>query len=159
MKIRPLQIDDKVYIQQLLKETDTFTNEEIEVATELIDIYLNDIKQRDYQIYSGVSDNNKILGYTCFGPTSLTIGTFDLYWIAVKPVYQGYGYGKKLLQFTEDTIRHSGGRLIIVETSSQSKYEKTRLFYIKNNYSEIARIKEYYKINDDLVIYGKYLSQ
>jgi hypothetical protein len=51
-----------------------------------------------------------------------------------------------------------GGRLIIAETSSQARYEKTRLFYLHHGYSEMARIGDYYRPGDDLVVYGKYLS-
>lgn len=159
LNIRKLSIEDKKPIQQLLKETDVFSSEEVKVATELMDIYLNDPNQKDYYVYSAFNEKDEIVGYTCFGPTSLTIGTFDLYWIAIKPIYQNCGYGKKLLHFVEDTIKAQNGRLVIVETSSLPKYEKTRIFYIRNKYSELARIKDYYKISDDLIIYGKYLSQ
>jgi hypothetical protein len=56
-------------------------------------------------------------------------------------------------------VKSQGGRLIIAETSSRPKYEKTRKFYLSNKYEELARIKDYYQIDDDLVIYGKYVSQ
>jgi hypothetical protein len=48
---------------------------------------------------------------------------------------------------------------VVAETSSQPKYENTRRFYLKCDYLEVARIRDYYKPGDDLVVYGKYLSQ
>jgi hypothetical protein len=47
--------------------------------------------------------------------------------------------------------------LVVAETSSQPKYEKTRRFYLTRGYAELARIRDYYRRGDDLVVYGKYL--
>lgn len=140
-------------------ETMMFTNEEVRVAVELIDIVLNNPGQRDYQICAGISDRQQVVGYYCIGPKALTNGTYDLYWIAVSPGSQQQGHGKQLLDHAEEQILHAGGRLIVAETSSQPKYEPTRRFYLRNRYAEVARIKDYYKQGDDLVIYGKYVSQ
>jgi len=157
--IRKLQRDDKEPIRQIIEETDVFTNEEVAIAIELIEIFLDDPKQQDYDLYTAVTENSEIAGYVCLGPTPLTNGTFDLYWIAVKPSLHGQGIGKQLLNYAETNALRNNGRLLIAETSSQPKYESTRIFYIKNNYAEISRITDYYKPGDDLVVYGKYLSQ
>ena len=157
--IRTFLPEDKDPILALLKETDVFTEEEIGVATELMDVFLHDHKQKDYDIYTALADQTEVVGYLCIGRTPLTHGTFDLYWLAVKPSYHRSRVGKQLLQHAEHVVKSNSGRLLLTETSSQPNYEKTRTFYIKNEYSEVARIKDYYKIGDDLVIYGKYLSQ
>lgn len=140
-------------------EAGVFTDEEVDVAIELVDYVLNNQHQKDYQIQTATSENKEVLGYYCIGPTPLTAGTFDLYWIAVKPAVNNRGIGKQLLSHAEVLIESQGGRLVIAETSSQPKYERTRKFYLNNRYNELARIKDYYKIDDDLVIYGKYVSQ
>ena len=103
--------------------------------------------------------SGEIIGYYCVGPTPLTRGTYDLYWIAVKPSLHGSGIGKQLLHHAEEWVMAQEGRLIVAETSSQPKYESTRMFYIKNEYREVARVRDYYTVGDDLVIYGKYVSQ
>jgi ribosomal protein S18 acetylase RimI-like enzyme len=159
ISIRKLQHEDKEPIRQILLETDVFTNDEIVIAIELIDIFIDDAKQQDYDLYTAVNEQNEVAGYVCLGPTPLTIGTFDLYWIAVKPSFHGQGIGKQLLRYAETMAQSNNGRLLIAETSSQPKYEATRMFYIKNQYAEISRITDYYKPGDDLVVYGKYLSQ
>ena len=128
------------------------------MALELIDLVIKDPIQKDYIIKIAVSDNGNVQGYYCIGPTPMTIGTFDLYWIAVDASCHNKGVGKRLIQDAEDYVRRTGGRLIIAETSSQSKYENTRNFYIRTNYKELTRIKNYYSDGDDLVVYGKYVS-
>jgi hypothetical protein len=60
------------------------------------------------------------------------------------------------MKYAEDVVKQNQGRLLIAETSSQPKYEKTREFYLRVGYTELARIKDYYKVGDDLVVYGKY---
>ena len=39
----------------------------------------------------------EVVGYACFGPNSLTVGSWDLYWIAVSPALHGNGIGRLLL--------------------------------------------------------------
>jgi len=156
--IRPLRAEDRPTLVEIIRKTGVFTDDEVDVAMELIDIVLTQPGQKDYQIYSA-EENSKVLGYYCIGPTPMTVGTFDLYWIAVDPSIHNKGVGKQLLRHCENLIREQSGRLIIAETSSQEKYYNTRQFYIHNDYSEVARIKDYYKADDDLVIYGKYVSQ
>lgn len=157
--IRTPEPHDRTALRAIIEEVGVFSKEEIDVAVELIDIYLDNEEQKDYHFFTAVDGSNNILGYSCVGPTPLTVGTFDLYWIVVKPVFQHLGIGKRLLKHTEEWVRLRGGRLIIVETSSTAKYENARKFYIGENYRELVRIKEYYKTDDDLIIYGKYLSQ
>ena len=156
--IRTLQPGDRDPIRHLLCDTGVFTNEEVDVAIELLDVYLGNAGQQDYDIRSAVDEQNNVVGYYCVGPTPMTMGTFDLYWIAVAPSHHHRSIGKQLLQHAEENTRSQGGRLLIAETSSKPSYTKTREFYVRNHYMEVARIKEYYKHNDDLVIYGKYLS-
>ena len=151
--------DDKNAIHHILEATGVFTHEEVRVALELIDIFLNDPDQTDYIIRSGVGDTDDVVGYYCIGPTPMTLGTYDLYWIAVKPEVHSRGIGRQLLGHAEQLVALNGGRLLIAETSSQPKYDTTRRFYVTNGYQEVARIKDYYRIDDDLVIYGKYFPQ
>jgi len=157
--IRRIRTEDREPIRILLEETGVFTHDEVTVALELIDTVLHVSDQRDYTICAAENDRGEVTGYYCIGPTPLTESTYDLYWIAVKPASHKTGIGKQLLQHAEEMIRGDGGSLVIAETSSQPKYDGTRNFYLRNAYQEIARIRNYYKPEDDLVIYGKYLSQ
>ena len=156
--IRGLQNTDVAAIRSILEGTDVFSVDEVAVAVELMEIFLNDPTQKDYHIFTAV-EAEEIIGYVCVGPTPLTSGTYDLYWIAVKGLHQSHGIGSQLLEFTERFVQSQGGRLLIAETSSRPQYDKTRAFYVNHCFSEISRIKDYYSPRDDLVIYGKYLSQ
>lgn len=161
MHIRTLQREDKEHIHTLLVETDVFKQEEIDVAMELIDVVLEQPDQKDYEMYTCVDPalRDTVLGYLCVGPTPIANGTFDLYWIAVKPLTQRHGVGKRLLEFGEELVRSKEGRLLVAESSSQPKYLKARTFYLHNGFTEAAHIKDYYDVGDDLVIYAKYLRQ
>jgi aminoglycoside 6'-N-acetyltransferase I len=158
MGIRKLKNEDREQIKLILESTRVFNEDEIKIALELVDIYLNSPDQKDYELYSYVNDDGKVFGYYCIGPTPATDGTFDLYWIAVNPDLHGKGIGKQLLAHAEGLISSRAGRLIIAETSSRDDYFKTRQFYLRTGYSELARIKDFYRAGDDIVIYGKYLN-
>jgi ribosomal protein S18 acetylase RimI-like enzyme len=157
MLIRKLLNKDKDKIREILVDTEMFTDEEIGVAVELMDEFLSKGEESGYEIYSFVDENDEAVGYICFGKRPLTLATFDIYWIAVKPSLHGNGIGKGLIRFAEQKIKEEGGKLILVETSSQEKYQKTRLFYRACGYKEVARIKDFYKPNDDLIIFAKYI--
>lgn len=158
INIRKLKAKDREVIFAILKNTAMFTEQEIDVALELIDVYLNHKNQKDYLIYVAETAQGQVVGYVCYGPTAVAEGTYDLYWIAVDSRFQGQGIGKQLLIFTEEEVRKLKGRLIIIETSSQEKYASTQNFYLGNRYVLAARIKDYYRAGDDRLIYVKYLN-
>lgn len=154
--LRPMVSADREPVLNLIQATGFFTPDEVKVAEELIDIYLTNPAQRDYFIVVVENDSGQVTGYMTYGPTPLTEGTWDLYWIAVSPAEQGKGYGRMLVRHLEEEVRRKGGRLILIETSSQPKYLPTRKFYEKLGYTEVARIPDFYRPGDDRVIFGKY---
>jgi GNAT superfamily N-acetyltransferase len=156
-RIRPLERRDREPLRELLRATGVFSDEEILIALELIDCALDKPEQRDYILWT-YEEGGRVLGYYCVGPTPATASTYDLYWIAVHPDSHGRGVGTALQEHAEGLIRSRGGRLIIAETSSQPRYESTRVFYLRRGYDEVARIRSYYREGDDLVVFGKYLS-
>ena len=157
--LRPMTGGDREQVIGLIKATRFFLPDEIKVAEELIDIYLNQPEQQDYKIEGGEDQTGKVAGYITYGPTPLTEGTWDLYWIAVSPEVQSQGYGRLLVRHLEDEVKENGGRLVIIETSSQPKYLPTRKFYEKLGNREMARIPDFYRSGDDRVIFGKYLRE
>ncbi|MDZ7343776.1 MAG: GNAT family N-acetyltransferase [candidate division KSB1 bacterium] len=123
---------------------------------ELIDTYLNVAGQKDYLIDCAVDATDRPLGYVCYGPTPLTDGTYDLYWIAVDPEAHRCGVGSRLLEHVERAVLPSG-RLLLIETSSLPKNEAARRFYWRHLYREVARVPDFYTDGDDRVIYAKRL--
>jgi aminoglycoside 6'-N-acetyltransferase I len=140
----------------MLTAIKTFKKEDVDVALELIDIALTKPDQDDYHIFV-FEEDNKILGYHCTGKRPITDAVYDLYWIVVHPQSAGKGIGTKLLDHCEKFVRDRNGRWILAETSSKETYEATRLFYIRNDFNEIARIDDFYSLGEALVVFGKYL--
>jgi ribosomal protein S18 acetylase RimI-like enzyme len=157
MQIRELERNDVEPLRKILQATNVFREEEVGVAVELMEGTLG--KTEDYIQRAVVDDEGSVQGYYCVGPTPMTQSTFDLYWIAVNPDYHGKGVGYQLLNDCEQTVRSMNGTLIVVETSSLPKYAATRKFYLRNNYLETARIRDYYGQGDDLMIYTKHLQE
>lgn len=100
-------------------------------------------------------EGEQTLGFACFGPTPLTEGTFDLYWVAVDPVAQGQGVGRELMARVEQEVARRGGRLILAETSGAPAYARARRFYEACGYHYQAVVHDFYHPGDDLIIFGK----
>jgi len=94
-------------------------------------------------------------GFACYGPIPLTQGVYDLYWIVVDPAYQKKGNGRYLLGYVEREVKKQGGRMLLIETSSQESYVATTRFYERNGYQLAARIKDFYRIGDDKLVFSK----
>lgn len=99
----------------------------------------------------------KVAGYICYGPTPMTDGCFDLYWVASDPQVRGQGVGARLLKAMEADLRARKGRIIRVETSAHELYGATRGFYEAMHYDEECRFKDFYKPGEDLVTLSKKL--
>jgi ribosomal protein S18 acetylase RimI-like enzyme len=156
MLIRKFEKTDIVPLTEIVRATKVFHEEEVDVAIELMEIAANEKDQKDYLLYTYVDEFGALQGYYCVGPTPMTRSTFDLYWIAVHPRMHRKKIGGDLLAHCEQQVQEMGGTLLVVETSSQPKYEPTRKFYVRHQYAETARIQDYYAPGDDLVIYTKH---
>jgi ribosomal protein S18 acetylase RimI-like enzyme len=158
--IRPMVAADRSGVFRILESAGNFTPEEVGTALELIDEWLDLGEHSGYLTYvldakdEGVSE---VLGYVCFGPTPLTESTYDLYWIAVDKLKHRGGVGKRLLKFAEEETVRRGGRMLLIETSSQETYGGTIQFYEKTGYELVGKIPEYYKPGDDKLIFAKQL--
>jgi len=154
--IRRIQPTDRAPLESLLNRTAEFTKDESSCALELIDFAITPYHP-DYQALVAQTDAGMIAGYICYGPTPMTQGCFDLYWIAADASLRGQGTGRKLVAAMEAELRERQGRLVRVETSSQEGYGATRKFYLAIGYAEEARLKGFYKPDDDLVIFTRQL--
>lgn len=102
-------------------------------------------------------DENKIVGFACYGHRPLTQGSYDFYWLGVDPEFQHQGIGHALMDAVEDEIKQAGGYLLILETSSKREFSLTRDAYQKFSYQQVAQIPDFYEPGDGLVIYVKRL--
>ncbi len=154
LMLGPLEPNDRGPIETLLRSTGVFREDEIAVALEVMDSYFARPEQ-DYTAVGAFTPGRELLGYCVFGPTPCTLGTFDLYWIAVDPGVQSRGVGTVLLKEVEGRLTRSNARQVIIETSSRPPYDPTRAFYLKRGYREVARVPDFYEAGDDRVIYAK----
>jgi ribosomal protein S18 acetylase RimI-like enzyme len=152
-RVRSLRPEDRPQIEALLRAASNFTAEEITTALEVIDDAL--AGDPDYLAQVLQNEAGHILGYECHGPVPLTLGTYDLYWIAVDPRVHNSGYGRALLRAAEKDVAARGGRLMLIETSSQASYDSTVRFYERNAYHLEARIHDFYRPGDDKLIFAK----
>jgi ribosomal protein S18 acetylase RimI-like enzyme len=156
VRIRPMTAGDKPAIMRLLRNTPEFRPAEVAVAEEVIDSYLSRPEDSGYNIVVAV-DGSSVSGYICYGETPCTVGTWDIYWIAVAREKRGRGIGRTLSEAAEAAIKKAGGRQAIIETSSTPLYENTRGFYLGRGYETIARIPDFYLPGDDKLILRKIL--
>ncbi len=155
--IRPMTSADKAAVMDILRTLPEFTPEEVVVAEEVIDSYLQNSLSSVYHAFVA-EDASSVAGYVCYGPTPMTEGTWDMYWLAVAAGKQGQGMGRALMAFAEDRIRESGGRLIVIETSGRPQYEKTRGFHESQGYTNIGGIADFYAPGDDKLFFEKRLA-
>jgi len=152
---------DRGGVFRILENAGNFTPEEVATALELIDEWLELGEHSGYLTYvleSRGEESSEVLGYVSFGPTPLTESTYDLYWIAVDKSKHRGGVGKRLMKFTEEETVRRGGRMLLIETSSQETYGGTIQFYERSGYELVGRIPEYYKAGDDKLIFAKALA-
>jgi ribosomal protein S18 acetylase RimI-like enzyme len=169
VRLGALQRGHRNRLREILDATEVFREEEVGVALELFDeTFAAGPARAPFDPGDGVANyefvgsfardrggSEQLVGYVCYGATPGTDRTYDLYWIAVHPEYQGSGGGTLLLEEVERRLRHREARLLAVETSSREDYASTRQFYQARGYSESARIRDFYAPGDDRVIFTK----
>jgi ribosomal protein S18 acetylase RimI-like enzyme len=161
MNVRPVSPLDREALILLLQQTENFTQEERDVALELIDESIQHQDPSGYRCLVATETTEgteRLLGYICFGRTPMTEHTYDLYWIVVDSSRRRGGVGQQLLEGMETTMRTEGGRHIRVETSSQESYGSTQRFYERVGFHVAGTLPGFYTDDDDLVIYYKSLA-
>lgn len=157
---RDIEPRDRSRIEEIVVSSGKFNDVEISTALELVDEALGKGDRSDYIFV--VLENEKqdppVRGYACYGPTPLTQGVYDLYWIAVDPTDQRKGFGRRLIEYVEHDVVKRGGRMLLIETSSQESYGSTIRFYERNGYERVARIRNFYRIGDDKLVFSKELT-
>ena len=148
---------DREHVRRIVESTGFFRTDEVDVAVELVDERLAKGPASGYE-FVFADRGGRAVGYACFGPIACTIGSYDLYWIAVDADQQGTGLGRLLLNAAEDAIRRGGGRHVYIETSNRPQYTPTRGFYDRCGYRQAAVLPDFYAPGDDKVIYVKDLT-
>ena len=149
--------EDVVRVRDLVVSTGVFTDAEVAVAEELVQERLAKGDSSGYY-FVFAERAGRTIGYVCYGPIACTVGSFDLYWIAVDRACQGQGLGRLLMAESERLIGAQGGRHIYIETSNRAQYAPTRGFYLHCDYGEVAVFHDFYAPGDAKVVYVKILA-
>jgi D-alanine-D-alanine ligase len=152
---RHLTAADRGRIEEITRAVGRFRDDEIVVALEVFDAAVRPIPD-SYQVL-GAELESRLVGWICWGPTPCTLGTYDLYWMAVDPEMQGAGIGTALLQEMERRLK-GVARLIVIDTAGRPDYSATRAFYQARGYSPVAAVPDFYAPGDDQVVFVKQVS-
>jgi ribosomal protein S18 acetylase RimI-like enzyme len=154
--LRHLTALDRDRIEEITRNVGVFRDEEVSVALEVFDEAVAGGPRNSYSVL-GAEFDGLLAGWICWGPTPCTIGTYDLYWMAVDPQTQGNGIGKALMGEMERRLAGLA-RLIVIETAGRAEYAGTRSFYQSRGYSPVSVIPDFYAPGDDQVVFVKNLS-
>lgn len=145
--------NDPQYIRELVKLSAVFNSVEIDIAGELAEAALNGT-DTSYQFIFLRDSVGRIVAYSCYGEIPLTDRRYDLYWIVVSPDYQNQGLAKIILAHTISKVREAQGVIIYAETSGIKSYAPARSFYMKNGFKQVAIYPNFYRNNDDKVVFS-----
>ncbi len=152
LEIYPSLPYERADVERITHAAGNFHADELTTPLELFDGYLRDPKISGYNFLSARRDE-RVVGYACYGPTALTEGTFDLYWIVAEALAHGQGVGRALFERVVSEMK-SSGRLLMIWTSSTPDYERARKFYLRMGCQLEAQITDFYRPGDDLCIFS-----
>lgn len=151
--VRP---SDRDAVRAIVASTGFFSDAEVDVAVELVDERLARGAASGYEFLFAEREG-RVVGYACHGEIPCTVGSHDLYWIAVREDVRGTGLGRLLLDEVERRIASAGGRMVIIETSTRAQYTPTRGFYERCGYDTAATIEDFYAPGDGKAVLVKRL--
>lgn len=151
--IREVKPKDVEALKQVLDSSGLFPSG---LLDDMISDYFNNPSSND--IWFTKVENDRPVSIAYCAPEKFTVGTYNLYAIAVRKDYQGKGIGGEMMNYIEGLLRKKGHRILLVETSGSPEFELTRKFYHKCNYTKEATIREFWNEGDDKVVFWKKLS-
>ena len=149
--LRPAAAADRAAVEAITRACGVFRADEVLVALEVLDAAAGG--DPSYTAFVA-EEAGRVTGWICWGATPCTVGTWDMYWLAVDPARHGAGVGSRLVAEMERRLAGLA-RLIIVETAGRPEYAGTRAFYEARGYRRVATIPEFYAPGDDQVVYVK----
>ncbi|MGF1461149.1 MAG: GNAT family N-acetyltransferase [Leptolyngbyaceae cyanobacterium] len=147
--IRPTVPSDHSALLELAQVSNLFEPEEIKQLTAMLkfpgkqDVWFTD----DHDVGP--------VGVAYLAPEKMTTGTWNLYWLAVHPHHQKQGRGRALLTYVQQWLMDRGARLLLVETAGIEAVEYVWRFYASCGFEREARIRDFYDVGVDKVIFRK----
>jgi GNAT superfamily N-acetyltransferase len=102
---------------------------------------------------------NGPVGVAYLAPERMTNGTWNLLFIAIHPDHQRRGRGTAILKYVQDLLRSKGERILLVETAGLDDFDYVRSFYARDGFEMEARVRDFYDVGVDKVIFRKSLNK
>ncbi|MGS2719143.1 GNAT family N-acetyltransferase [Paraglaciecola aestuariivivens] len=148
--IRLAKVSDIPFIKQIIEQNQMF-------PAEMLDPMIAPFLHQQSEELWFVVEADKPIGLAYCAPERMTEGTWNMLLIAIDTEYQGQNIGATLMAYAEQVIAQQNARVLLVETSGLAEYARTRAFYPKCGYKQVARIPDYYAEGDDKVVFWKRL--
>ena len=143
---------DLAAILAIARNVGVFSEEEVSTVDELFAGYLEGPEKSGYHFLS-YREGEAILGFACWGPTALSKGAVDLFWIATSAEAQGRGVAAALFKAVVEAGRSLGRWLMVIWTSSRPEYQAARSFYQRMGCDLSAQLADFYDRGEDLCVF------
>lgn len=150
--IRAVQKADLDELKRVVDSSGLFPSEYLD---EMISDYFNNPYTEE--IWFMYADHNQPMAIGYCVPEKLTMGTYNLLAIGVGEDFQRHGIASEMMKYIEQFLRHRGGRLLVVETSSDDAQVGARNLYEKLGYTQSALIKDFWRDGEDKIVFSKKL--
>ena len=147
--IRVAGSQDLIAIKAIIDSTGLF-------PSEMLDEMFSEGQDCDPEFWL-TYDNGQPQAVAYCVPEAMANGVANLLLIAVHKQSQSTGIGQRLMTYIEEKLKKQNVRILLVETSGNDEFARTRLFYEKLGYTNEAQIKDYYDTGDDKIIFTKTL--
>jgi len=154
--IRPVIPADSPALVALSGSSGLFKPDELGAIQEMLNDYHANGADSGHQILT-YDEGGTLVGIAYFVPKEFADRVWELLMIAVEAPRHRQGIGSQMLEAVEQAVRAADGRLLLIETSDKSSFERTRLFYRKHGYTEVARIPDYFADGDGKASFVKRL--
>jgi GNAT superfamily N-acetyltransferase len=158
LEVFPSLPGDLPEIIQISRNVGVFSEEEVATVDELFQGYLSDPVKSGYN-YLSCRVEGMLAGFACWGPTALSKGTVDLYWICADKKFQGLGIAADLFQAVEKCALEAERWQMVIWTSSKPEYAQARRFYLKMGCILAVQIPDFYERGDDLCVFIRKLEK
>ena len=141
--IRPTTVADSPALVALSASSGLFKTDELGAIQAMLEEYHANLASSGHQMLA-YDDGGALIAVVYFAPKEFTDRVWELLMIAVDASHQRRGVGSQMLKAVEAAVQRAHGRLLLIETSDLASFERTRRFYAKHGYTEVAHIPDYF---------------
>lgn len=148
--------NDVPVIRAILASTGFFdaAPDEIDSAEALAHEALTKGNSTENYSFIFLEQDGETLGFSCFGRAPCALSSYEIYWLAVHNDHRGKGLGKLILNEVLGVVKNAGATKLILKTAGRDLYIPTQKFYQSYGFKEEARLKNFYAMGDDCLIYS-----